>query len=37
MKKGISNNDAVTEAIPEDLKSISNTKQVEVDPNTEGS
>ena len=35
MKKWISNNDAVTEAIPEDLKSISNTKQVEVEPNTE--
>ena len=37
LKKWISNNDAVTEAIPEDLKSISNTKQVEVEPNTEGS
>ena len=37
MKKCISNNDAVTEAIPEDLKSISITKQVEVEPNTEGS
>ena len=36
-KKWISNNDAVTKAIPEDLKSISNTKQVEVEPNTEGS
>ena len=34
LKKWISNNDAVTEAIPEDLKSISNTKQVEVEPNT---
>ena len=37
LKKWISNNDEVTEAIPEDLKSISNTKQVEVEPNTEGS
>ena len=37
MKKWISNSDAVTEAIPEDLKSISNTKQVEVETNTEGS
>ena len=39
LKKWISSNgnDAVTEAIPEDLKSISNTIQVEVEPNTEGS
>ena len=37
LKKWISNNDAVTEANPEDLKSIRNTKQVEVEPNTEGS
>ena len=37
LKKWISNNDEVTEAIPEDLKSISNTKQVEVEPNAEGS
>ena len=37
LKKWISNNDAVTKAIPEDLKSISNTKQVEVEPNVEGS
>ena len=37
LKNWISNNDAVTEAIPEDLKSISSTKQVEVEPNTEGS
>ena len=37
LKKWISNNDAVIEVIPEDLKSISNTKQVEVEPNTEGS
>ena len=31
----ISKNHAVIEAIPEDLKSIINTKQVEVEPNTE--
>ena len=37
LKKWISNDDAFTEAIPEDLKSISNTKQVEVEPSTEGS
>ena len=37
LKKWISNNDAVTEAIPEYLKSISDTKQVEVEPTTEGS
>ena len=37
LKKWISNNYAVTEAIPENLKSISNTKQVDVEPNTEGS
>ena len=37
LKKWISSNDAVTEAIPENLKSISSTKQVEVEPNTEGS
>ena len=37
LKKWTSNNDAVTEAIPEDLQSISNTKQVELEPNTEGS
>ena len=35
LKKCISNNDAVTQAIPEDLKSVSNTKQVEVEPKTE--
>ena len=35
LKKWISNNDAVTKAIPEDLKSISKTKQVEVEHNTE--
>ena len=33
----IRNNYAVSKAIPEDLISISNTKQVEVEPNTEGS
>ena len=37
LKKWISNNYAVAEAIREDLKSINNTKQVEVEPNTEGS
>ena len=37
LKKWISNNDAVTKAIPEDLKLISHTKQVEMEPNTEGS
>ena len=37
LKKLISIKEAVTKAIPEDLKSISNTKQVEVEPNTEGS
>ena len=37
LKKWISNNDAVTGAIPEDLKSISNMKQVEVETNVEGS
>ena len=37
MKKWILNNDAVSEAIPEDLKSVGNTKQVEVESNTEGS
>ena len=37
LKRWIINNDAVTETIPQDLKSISKTKQVEVEPNTEGS
>ena len=37
LKKWISNNDAVTKAIPEDLKSNSKRKQVEVEPNTEES
>ena len=32
-----SNNDAVTKTIQEDLKSVGNAKQVEVEPNTEGS
>ena len=36
LKKRISNNDAVIERILEDLKSLSNTKQAEVEPNTEG-
>ena len=37
LKKWISNNDAVTKAIPEDLKSINNANEVEVESNTEGS
>ena len=37
LKKWISNNEAVTEAIPEDLKSISNTKQVQLEPKADGS
>ena len=37
LTKWISNSDAITKAIPEDLKSISNTKKVEVELNTEGS
>ena len=37
LKKWIINNDAVTKSFPEDLKSISNTKQVKMEPNTEGS
>ena len=36
-KKWISNNDAVSEAIPEDLNSISKKTQIEVQPNTDGS
>ena len=36
LRKWISNSDEVCKAIPVDLKSISNTKQVEVEPNTEG-
>ena len=37
LKKWIGNNYAVTEAIQEELKSINNTKQVEEEPNKEGS
>ena len=37
LKKWITNSDAVTTAIPEDLRSISKTKQVEVEPSQEGS
>ena len=37
LMKWISNKDALTKAIAEDLKSIRNTKQVEVEPNAEGS
>ena len=36
-KKWITNTDVVTNAIPEDLRSISNTKQLEVEPDKEGS
>ena len=36
LKNWITNSDAVTTAIPEDLRSISKTKQVEVQPNQEG-
>ena len=36
LKKCIRKKEAVTEAIPEYLKSIINTKQVELEPNTEG-
>ena len=37
LKKWIANSDVVTNAIPEDLRSISKTKQVEVEPSQEGS
>ena len=37
LKKWIINNDAVSEAIPEDMKSVGKTKQVEVQYNTKGS
>ena len=37
LKKWITNSDMVTNAIPEDLRSISNIKQVEVEPSKEGS
>ena len=37
LKKWITNSDVLTNAIPEDLRSISKTKQVEVEPSQEGS
>ena len=37
LKKWITNSDVVTNAIPEDWRSISNTKQVEVEPSKEDS
>ena len=37
LKKWINNNEAVTDAIPEHLQSISNTKELEVALNTEDS
>ena len=37
LTKWISNSHKVCKAIPVDLKSISNTKQVEIDPDPEGS
>ena len=37
LKKWISNNDEVNALIPEGLKSVSNTKQVDVEPNAQGS
>ena len=37
LKKWIANSGVVTNAIPEDLRSISKTKQVEVEPSQEGS
>ncbi|XP_075243707.1 uncharacterized protein LOC142337959 [Convolutriloba macropyga] len=37
LKKWISNKDDVNAVIPEDLKSISNTKQVDIEPNAERS
>ena len=37
LKKWISNNDEVNASIPEGLKSISNTKQVDVEPKAQGS
>ena len=37
LKKWITNSDVVTNATPEHLRSISNTKQVEVEPSKEGS
>ena len=37
LKKWITNSDLVINTIPEEMRSISNTKQVEVEPSTEGS
>ena len=37
LKKWITNSDVVTNAIPEDLRSVNKTKQVEVEPSKEGS
>ena len=37
LKKWITNSDVVTNALPEDLRSISNTKQVEIEPGNDGS
>ena len=37
LKKWINKSDVVTNAIPEDFRSISNTKQVQVEPSKEGS
>ena len=37
LKNWIDNNDSVTEATPEELKSISKTRQDEMEPNTEKS
>ena len=37
LKKWITNSGLVTNAVPEDLRSISDTEQVEVDPSMEGS
>ena len=37
LKKWITNSDVVTNAISEDLRSISNKKQLEVEPSKEGS
>ena len=37
LKKWITNSEVVANAIPEDLRSISKTKQVEVEPSQEGS
>ena len=37
MKKWVSNNDELNAVIPEGLESISNTKQVDIEPNAQGS